>query len=165
MSTTIDPGLPSVGDPAPALALPDDAGTVRDLASERGRWVVIFFYPKDDTPGCTTEACQFRDVYGDFAEVDAVVWGVSILDSDSKAAFKRRYMLPFPLLADEDHAVAERYGVWVEKRSYGRTSMGVLRATFLIDPDGRVAHVWPSVRPDGHAAEVLDVLRSLSGVV
>jgi peroxiredoxin Q/BCP len=162
MNDDASPTLPSVGQPAPPLALPDDTGVIRDLASARGRWVVLFFYPKDDTPGCTLEACEFRDLGAPFAEVGAEVWGISILDSASKAAFKRKHGLTFPLLADEDHAVAERYGVWVEKVRYGRRSMGIQRATVLVDPDGRVAHVWPRVTPEGHPAEVLETLRSLA---
>ena len=154
--------MPNVGDEAPALALPDDTGTMRDLADERGRWVVLFFYPKDFTSGCTTEVCQFRDRQPDFDGVDATVWGVSVLDVASKAAFKAEHGLTFPLLADEDHAAAERYGVWVQKTSYGKTSMGVQRATFLVDPEGRIAHVWPKVTADGHAQDVLDVVRSVT---
>jgi peroxiredoxin Q/BCP len=122
--------------------------------------VVLFFYPRDDTPGCTVEACEFRDTRALLAEARAEVWGISILDSASKAAFKRKHGLTFPLLADEDHAVAERYGVWVEKVRYGRRSMGIMRATFLVDPEGRIAHVWPKVTPEGHSAEVLATLRS-----
>jgi thioredoxin-dependent peroxiredoxin len=154
-------GLPREGSPAPAVRLPDDTGAMRDLAQQRGRWVVLFFYPRDDTPGCTTEACQFRDTSAAFSDQDAVVWGISKLDSASKAAFKDKHGLPFPLLADEDNEVARRYGVWVEKKQYGRTSMGIARTTFLVDPLGVVARVWTSVTPDGHAAEVLEALRSL----
>lgn len=157
--------MPEPGDVAPDVALPDETGAIHRLVDQRGRWTVIYFYPADDTPGCTTEACQFRDHHGQVRDTGADVWGISPDGAASHRRFREKFDLPFILLSDEDHAVAERYGVWVEKRSYGRTSMGVLRATFLIDPDGRVAHVWPSVRPDGHAAEVLDVLRSLSGVV
>lgn len=151
---------PTPGDSAPAFALPDDTGTVRDLADQRGRWLVLFFYPNDFTSGCTTEVCEFRDSSTDFAALDATVWGISIRDSDSKAAFKAQHQLDFPLLADEDHAVAERYGVWVEKNNYGKVSMGIARTTFLIDPDGRVAYVWSGVKPEGHAGEVLDLVRS-----
>jgi peroxiredoxin Q/BCP len=151
--------IPAVGDPAPALVLPDDSGTLQDLAEQRGRWVVLFFYPKDFTPGCTTEACDFRDRAAAFRELGAVVWGVSILDSASKAGFKEQHGLDYPLLADEDHAVAERYGVWVEKRNYGKTYMGIQRATFLVDPEGRIARAWPRVSVEGHAAEVLEAVR------
>lgn len=150
--------MPQVGDQAPDITLPDDIGTERRLSDERGKWVVLYFYPTDDTPGCTTEACEFRDANADINARDAEVWGVSVLSTASKAAFKAKFGLPFVLLADEDHAVAERYGTWVEKNNYGRTYWGVQRSTFLVDPDGRVARSWPKVKPVGHAAEVLDAL-------
>jgi peroxiredoxin Q/BCP len=162
MSDTPAPTLLNVGDQAPTLVLPDDTGALQDLAAQRGRWVVLFFYPKDFTPGCTTEACDFRDRGSAFRELGAVVWGVSILDSASKAGFKQQHGLDYPLLADEDHAVAERYGVWVEKHNYGKTTMGIQRATFLVDPDGRIARTWPKVSVEGHAAEVLEMVRQLS---
>lgn len=149
-----------MGEPAPELVLPDDTGTVQDLARQRGRWVVLFFYPEDFTPGCTTEACEFRDRGADFRAAGAVVWGISVLDSASKAAFKARHALDYPLLADEDHAVSECYGVWVEKTSHGRSYHGIRRSTFLVDIEGRIAHVWPKVTVEGHAAEVLETLRS-----
>jgi peroxiredoxin Q/BCP len=151
---------PAVGDPAPELVLPDDTGTLQDLTAQRGRWVVLFFYPKDFTSGCTTEVCDFRDRGAALRAAGAVVWGVSVLDSASKAAFKAKHGLDYPLLADEDHAAAERFGVWVEKTSYGKTSMGVQRATFLVDPAGRIAHVWPHVTVEGHAEDVLATLRA-----
>jgi peroxiredoxin Q/BCP len=154
------PATPEEGDPAPDLLLPDDTGNPQDLAAQRGRWVVLFFYPKDFTSGCTIEVCDFQDRGAAFREAGAVVWGVSVLDSASKAAFKAKHALDYPLLADEDHAVAERYGVWVAKTSYGKTSMGVRRATFLVDPEGRIAHVWPKVTVEGHAGEVLATLRA-----
>jgi peroxiredoxin Q/BCP len=160
MADTTSPVRPAAGDPAPELVLPDDSGTVQDLAAQRGRWVVLFFYPKDFTSGCTIEVCDFRDHGAAFRGAGAVVWGVSVLDSASKAAFKAEHGLDYPLLADEDHAAAERFGVWVEKTSYGKTSMGVQRATFLVDPTGRIAHVWPKVTVEGHAQEVLATLRS-----
>ena len=151
-------GLPEVGQQAPDFALPDDTGTPRRLSDARGRWLVLYFYPKDDTPGCTAEACEFRDAASDVAARDAQVWGVSVLGSGSKAAFKRKFGLPFTLLADEGHEVAQKYGTWVEKRNYGRSYWGVGRTTFLIDPTGRIAHVWARVTPSGHAEEVLSVL-------
>ena len=154
---------PAVGDRAPAFTLLDDADTSRDLAAQRGRWVVLFFYPKDFTPGCTTEVCEFRDLTPDFAEAGATVWSVSVLDADSKAKFKAKHGLTFPLLADPDHEVAERYGVWVEKKNYGKTYWGIQRATFLLDPEGVVARVWPKVKVEGHAAEVLEAVRELAG--
>jgi peroxiredoxin Q/BCP len=162
MSDSPASAIPVVGDPAPALVLPDDSGTLQDLAEQRGRWVVLFFYPKDFTPGCTTEACDFRDRAAAFRELGAVVWGISILDSASKAGFKVQHGLDYPLLADEDHAVAERFGVWVEKHNYGKTYLGIQRATFLVDPEGRIAKAWPKVKVEGHAAEVLETLRQLT---
>lgn len=167
MATETSPGAatdavpsstPQVGDHAPDFSLPDDEGTTRHMADARGRWLVLYFYPKDDTSGCTTESCEFRDAYQDIAARDAEVWGVSILGSGSKAAFKRKFQLPFHLLADENHSVAEQYGTWVEKQNYGKTYWGVKRTTFLVDPDGVVARVWPAVKPEGHAAQVLDAL-------
>ncbi len=149
----------AAGDPAPAFTLVDDAGASQDLAAQRGRWVVLFFYPKDFTDGCTTEVCEFRDLSSEFAAAGATVWSVSVLDADSKAKFKAKHGLTFPLLADPDHEVAERYGVWVEKKNYGKTYWGIARTTFLIDPDGVVARVWPKVKVEGHAAEVLEAVR------
>ncbi|MBA3778306.1 MAG: peroxiredoxin [Chloroflexi bacterium] len=150
---------PAAGDNAPEIALPDEAGGIHRLADQRGKWVVVYFYPTDDTPGCTTEACEFRDANSELTDEGGVVWGVSPQGARSKAAFRTKFGLNFPLLADEDHAVAEAYGVWVEKSSAGRTSFGVARRTFLIDPEGRIVRVWPKVRPEGHAAEVLAALR------
>jgi peroxiredoxin Q/BCP len=124
--------------------------------------VVLYFYPKDDTPGCTKEACGFRDALPDFSKVDAVVFGISILDTASKAAFAARYQLTFPLLADEDHAVAEQYGVWQEKSMYGRKYMGVARVTYLIGPDGTIARRWDTVKVETHPAEVLEAVSTLA---
>jgi peroxiredoxin Q/BCP len=153
--------LPAVGDLAPDFALPDDSGTVQALGAQRGRWVVLFFYPKDFTPGCTAEACDFRDLSPEFEAAGATVWSISVLDVASKARFKAEHGLTYPLLADADHEVVGRYGVWVEKENRdGRTSFGIQRATFLVDPDGRIAHVWPEVKVEGHAAEVLATLRA-----
>ena len=150
--------MPAVGDVAPDVALPDASGTIHRLADQRGRWTVLYFYPKDDTPGCTVEACEFRDANETIVERGAVVWGVSPQGAQSKRAFSEKFGLPFTLLADEDHAVADEYGSWVEKQNYGKTYWGVARRTFLIDPNGRVAKVWPKVKPEGHAAEVLAAL-------
>jgi len=148
-------GSPDVGDPAPEFSLSDDAGHVHTLSQYRGKAVVLYFYPKDDTPGCTAEACGFRDRLGDFADHNAVVLGVSPDSAQSHERFAQKYGLTFPLLADEGHQVAARYGVWVQKNRYGRTYMGVARTTFVIDADGRVAHVFHNVHPDGHEREVL----------
>ena len=150
--------MPAVGDVAPDVALPDASGTIHRLADQRGRWTVLYFYPKDDTPGCTVEACEFRDANSTIVERGADVWGVSPQGATSKRAFTEKFGLPFTLLADEDHAVADEYGSWVEKQNYGKTYWGVARRTFLIDPNGRVAKVWPKVKPEGHAAEVLAAL-------
>jgi thioredoxin-dependent peroxiredoxin len=150
--------LPQPGDPAPDFQLLDDEGRPRRLADARGLWLVLYFYPKDDTPGCTVEACSFRDAGQELRGQGAEVWGVSILDAQSKAKFKRKHGLNFPLLADEDHAVAERYGVWTQKTNYGKSYWGIQRATFLIDPQGVVRRTWPSVRPEQHAAQVLAAL-------
>ena len=149
------------GDLAPEVALPDEHGTIHRLEDRRGSWTVLYFYPADDTPGCTTEACQFRDLDADLRGLDAEVWGVSPDGAGSHAAFRAKFGLPFTLLSDEDHDVAERYGAWGEKQSYGRTSVGLIRSTFLVGPDGRLAKVWPKVKADGHAQAVLDALRSV----
>ena len=152
---------PNVGDPAPEIELADDAGTVHRLAEQRGRFVVVFFYPKDLTSGCTVEACSFRDAHADLAAEGAVVWGISPQDARSHARFRERNRLGFPLLVDVEHRVADAYGVWVEKSLYGRRYWANARSTFLVDPHGRIARVWEKVRPDGHALEVLTALREL----
>jgi len=150
--------MPNAGDAAPEIALPDETGAVHRLADRRGDWTVLCFYPTDDSPGCTTEACEFRDADPMIRERGAEVWGVSPQGSGSKRAFRAKFGLPFTLLSDEDHAAAEAYGSWVEKQNYGKTYWGTARTTFLIDPDGRVARLWPKVKPQGHAAEVLEAL-------
>jgi thioredoxin-dependent peroxiredoxin len=150
---------PQPGDLAPEVALPDETGAVHDLADRRGAWTVVYFYPKDGTPGCTTEACGFRDLHGEIAGMDAEIWGISPDGSGSHAAFRATFGLPFTLLSDEDHAVAESYGAWGEKQNYGKTYMGIIRSSFLVGPDGRVAKAWPKVKADGHADEVLAALQ------
>jgi peroxiredoxin Q/BCP len=150
------------GTKAPAFSLEDQHGTTHRLSAYKGRPVVLYFYPKDDTPGCTKEACSFEAARPDFGTVDAVVLGVSVLDTTSKAKFARKHGLTFPLLADVDHEVADAYGTWQEKRMYGRTYMGVARVTYLIDRDGTVARRWDDVKVDGHAAEVLAALRDVA---
>ena len=147
--------LPAVGDPAPAIALPDDAGTIHRLGDQAGRWTLVYFYPEDDTPGCTTEACQFRDLDEDIRAESADVWGISPDGPDSHRRFRTKFGLPFTLLSDENHAVAQTYGAWTLKQSYGREYMGIQRSSFLVDPTGRLARIWPKVKADGHAAEVL----------
>ena len=151
--------MPTAGDLAPEVALPDEHGTVHALAERRGSWTVVYFYPKDDTPGCTTEACGFRDLHGEFDGLDAQVWGISRDGAGSHAAFRAKYGLPFTLLSDPEHAAAEAFGAWGEKTNYGKTSMGIIRSSFLVDPEGRIAKAWPSVKADGHADQVLGALR------
>ncbi len=150
--------IPQPGDQAPELELPDESGTTHRLSDRAGSWTVVYFYPKDDTPGCTTEACAFRDLHADIAGLDAAIWGISPDGSGSHAAFRAKYGLPFTLLSDEDHAVAEAYGAWREKTNYGRTYMGIARSSFLVDPGGRIARTWANVKADGHAEQVLQAL-------
>jgi peroxiredoxin Q/BCP len=146
--------MPVPGDLAPDFALPDESGTIHRLADQRGRWTIVYFYPKDDTPGCTTEACAFRDANDDLVARGATVWGISPDGATSHRRFRAAHRLNFPLLSDEDHAVAEAYGAWVEKERQGKRYMGVQRSTFLVGPDGRVAEAWHRVSPEGHAEEV-----------
>ena len=136
-------------------------GKTHNLADYAGQPVVIYFYPKDDTPGCTTESCAFQDNLPKFKKSKAAVLGVSVLDSKSKAKFAEKYGLKFPLLADEDHAVIDKYGAWQEKSMYGKKYMGVARTTYLIGPDGKVAKRWDGVKVDGHAEEVLAAVQQL----
>lgn len=150
-----------VGSLAPDFSLPTSEGDTFQLASHRGRWVVLYFYPKDMTPGCTTEACEFRDQVGELSQLGAVVVGVSGDSLQSHRKFKEKHNLNFPLLADREVAVAKAYGAYGEKNVMGRKSMGILRTTYLIAPDGRVAQVWEKVKAAGHAAEVLAALRRL----
>ena len=143
------------GRKAPAFALPDQDGKTHRLRDYAGRPLILYFYPKDDTPGCTREACAFRDALPDFKKGRAAVLGVSVLDAASKARFARKHRLNFPLLADPEHAVADRYGVWMKKSLYGRSYMGLCRVTYLIGPNGKVARRWDNVKVDVHAADVL----------
>lgn len=140
-----------VGTLAPDFALPDQEGRTHRLSDYRGRWVVLYFYPKDDTPGCTKEACGFRDQMGSLKALDAVVLGVSADDVESHKRFAEKYGLNFPLLADPERKVIGAYGAWGKKNLYGKEVEGVLRQTFLIDPEGRIAKVWRKVSPEGHA--------------
>jgi peroxiredoxin Q/BCP len=152
------PGTLAPGSRAPAFRLPSDSGTLVALQDFTGRPVVLYFYPKDDTPGCTTEACDFRDNWQAVRATGAAVLGVSPDGVASHREFRQKYELPFTLLADEDHAVAEAYGAWGEKTMYGRKYFGVLRTTYLIDSRGKVARVFERVKPLGHAAAVLAAL-------
>lgn len=153
--------MPNVGELAPDFELRDDTGTVHRLSARHGHFTVVYFYPADDTPGCTKEACSFRDNHAAFAAADAEVWGLSPQGPASKAAFRAKYGLPFTLLADEDHSVAESYGAWGEKVNYGKRYMGIVRSSFLVGPDGRVVRVWPKVKAEGHGDEVLAALREV----
>ena len=151
----------SEGKPAPEFTLEDDAGETVSLSDFRGKPVVLYFYPKDDTPGCTAQACGIRDAYGEFEQAGAVVLGVSPDKVSKHVKFKEKYDLPFTLLADPEHEVAERYGVWGEKKYMGRSYMGVNRTTFLIAPDGTVAEIMENVKPDSHADDVLASLAAI----
>jgi len=162
MAELEDSKIPAAGKKAPAFTLESDKGEKVSLSGLKGKAVVLYFYPKDDTPGCTVEAKEFRDAAGAFAKKGAVVFGVSPDSVASHCKFISKFDLNFSLLADVDHVVSEKYGLWVEKSMYGKKYMGVQRATFLIDATGKIAKVWPKVKPEGHAAEVLEALEALS---
>ena len=146
------------GEAAPDFTLQSDSGATVTLSELKGKPVVVYFYPKDDTPGCTAQACGIRDSWGDFEQRGAVVLGISPDSETSHVKFKEKFGLPFTLLADPDHSTAEAYGVWVERKNYGKTTMGIERSTFVIDADGTVAKVMRRVKPDTHAADVLAAL-------
>jgi peroxiredoxin Q/BCP len=150
-----------VGAAAPEFSLADDRGQNLTLKQFRGKPVVLYFYPKDDTPGCTKEACAFRDRQSELQAAGAVVLGVSPDGVESHGQFRDKFSLNFPLLADVDHSLAESYGAWREKNMYGKKSMGVVRSTFLIDAQGNIAKVWKKVEVDGHDQQVLDALAAL----
>lgn len=150
----------SPNQPAPAFTLPDDTGKPVSLSDFRGKPVILYFYPKDDTPGCTTEACAFRDDYSEYENTGVVILGVSPDSVKSHAKFKQKYQLPFPLLADEGHKVCDLYGVWGPKKFMGKSYEGVLRTTFLIDGQGNIVRVFENVKPAGHSAEILDALKT-----
>lgn len=154
--------LPVVGTPAPDFTLSDQNGASHVLSSYRGKWVLLYFYPKDDTPGCTIEACTIRDQFKDFQKIDAVVLGVSTDSVASHKKFADAYQLPFTLLADEHKEVVGQYGVFGEKKFMGKTYMGTSRTSFLIDPAGTIAKVYEKVKPEVHAAEVLADLSALA---
>lgn len=157
MATTL-----TAGKKAPAFQLPAYPEGVVKLSQFKGQQnVVLYFYPRDNTPGCTTEACDFRDNLASLADAETVVLGVSTDTVASHRKFAEKFSLPFPLLADEEHAVAEKYGVWAEKMRYGRKYMGIERSTFLIDKQGKLARVWPKVKVEGHAAEVAAAVAEL----
>lgn len=149
------------GSKAPAFSLKDQNGKTVKLSDLKGQPVVIYFYPKDDTPGCTKEACAFRDQHKELKKLGAVVLGLSPDDQGSHAKFSEKFDLNFPLLVDTDHKVAEKYGAWREKNMYGKVSMGIQRSTFLVDAAGKIAKVWKKVQVDGHDQQVIEALRDL----
>lgn len=153
--------MPHVHSRAPGFSLPDQDGKTHSLADYAGKWVLLYFYPKDDTPGCTIEACALRDQFKDFKSIGAAILGISTDSVASHKAFAAAYELPFTLLADEYKEVVGRYGVFGEKKFMGRTYMGTSRTSFLIDPSGNIAKVYEKVKPEKHAAEVIADLRSL----
>ena len=157
MATTIQLKLKE-GDEAPAFTATTNVGGTVSLADFKGRNVILYFYPKDDTPGCTKEACAFRDYFAEFRKKGAVVLGVSVDSVKSHGKFVEKYRLPFTLLADEDKKIVQAYGVWGEKSFMGRKYLGTYRVTFLIGPDGRIKKIWPQVKPEEHAEEVLAAL-------
>jgi thioredoxin-dependent peroxiredoxin len=148
----------TAGIPAPDFSLLDENGQVHNLSEFRGKALVLYFYPKDDTPGCTTEACNFRDGFGDYKKAGVTILGVSPDSVQSHAKFKKKYDLPFSLLADDGHKICDAYGVWGPKKFAGKSYEGVYRTTFLIGPDGMVKKVFENVKPDGHSSEVLAAL-------
>ena len=147
-----------VGETAPEISLPDQNGNAVKLSELRGKTIALFFYPKADTPGCTVEACAFRDAQKSFDGADAVILGVSPDVSKAQLKFAEKFDLPYRLLADAEHTVAEAYGVWIEKSMYGKKYMGVERTTFVIGPDGKITHIFRKVKPEGHAEEVLQAI-------
>lgn len=149
------------GIPAPDFTLPDETGTMRTLSDYRGKPLVLYFYPKDDTPGCTTEACNFRDDYSDYQQAGVTILGVSPDSPKKHTKFKEKYDLPFTLLADEEHKVLEMYDVWGRKKSYGREYDGVFRTTYLIDENGQIAKVFENVKPANHSQEILQAIENL----
>lgn len=151
----------SAGDKAPTLSLPDAQGNVVKLSDYKGKRVVVYFYPKDDTPGCTKEACQFTDLLDRFSNLGVEVLGVSPDPPERHVAFAKKHGLKVRLLSDPDHSTMERWGAWGEKTMYGKTTQGVIRSTFVIGPDQRIEHAWYQVRADGHAAKVLETVSAL----
>lgn len=157
MAEFLEPGAK-----APAFTLTSDAGEKVKLSDLKGSPVVLYFYPKNDTPGCTKEACNFRDQHAEIKKLGAKIFGISPDDVKSHEKFRDKYSLNFPLLADPDHAMADKYGAWREKNMYGKKSMGIQRSTYLIDAEGKVAKVWKRVSVDGHDAQVIEALKALT---
>jgi peroxiredoxin Q/BCP len=152
--------LPKVGDPAPLFELPNEDGDLVRLTDYQGATLILYFYPKDDTPGCTKEACALRDDYSAYQETGVAILGVSADSPASHRKFKDKYDLPFSLLADEDHEVCEAYGVWDKKKFRGREYMGIKRTTFIIDAEGNISHVFKNVKPASHSQELIEALSS-----
>lgn len=153
--------MATIGETAPAFTLPDQEGKNHSLSDYKGKWVVVYFYPKDDTPGCTKEACNFRDEKGRLEDLGAVVLGVSADDVGSHGKFHRKFGLNFPLLADPSKEMILAYGAWGKKQNFGLEYEGILRQTFILDPKGKIAKVWYKVKPDEHALEVAEALEQL----
>lgn len=150
-----------IGSKAPAISLPDQNSKIQKLSDYLGQWVLVYFYPKDDTPGCTTEACSLRDNFPKLGKLKAKVFGISTDSVASHKKFAEKYQLPFTLLADVDKKVVEKYGVWAEKSMYGRKYFGILRNSYLIDPQGKIVKIYEKVKPATHAEEVLEDLKTL----
>ena len=153
--------IPSLQSPAPDFTLPDQDNTIHSLADCRGKWVLLYFYPKDDTPGCTKESLGIKYSFPDFTKLDVQVFGISVDSVTSHKKFATKYELPFPLLADTEKIVVNAYGVWGAKRSMGHEHDGIFRTSFLIDPEGKIAKIYENVKPDNHAEEVLKDLKAL----
>lgn len=155
----IPSNMPAIGSKAPDFTVATDGEKTFSLSAQKGKYTVLYFYPKDDTPGCTVEAKEFRDLYADFVKAGAEVCGISRDDVKSHDKFKCKFELTFPLLADTDGKITESYGVWVEKSMYGKKYFGIQRATFLVNPEGKIEKIWPKVKVEGHAAEVLKAIK------
>jgi len=151
--------IPAVGSPAPEFTLPDQNGTMHSLHAERGKWVLLYFYPKDNTPGCTKEACMIRDTYPEFEKLNCTVFGISTDSEISHKKFEEKFSLPFTLLADTNKEVVRAYGVWAPKKFMGKEFLGTVRMSFLIDPEGNIAKVYEKVKPEFHAGEVVHDLK------
>lgn len=153
-----------VGDVAPEIHLPDQEGNIHSLVQHKGSWILLYFYPKDDTPGCTKEACAIRDKYSDFSKSDIIVLGVSVDSISSHVKFREKFKLPFTLLSDEEKEVVNLYGVWGRKKFMGREYMGTNRMSFLINPQGKIVKIYEDVKPEKHAQEVLHDVQELRNV-
>lgn len=151
--------IPQAGTKAPDFSLPDETGKIHTLSDYAGKVFLLYFYPEDDTPGCTTEACNFRDDYGEYQKANVIILGVSPDTQQSHVKFKQKYHIPYPLLADVGHQICDRYGVWGPKHNFGRTYDGVHRTTFLIGADSKIVKVFENVKPADHSKEILDLLK------